>query len=150
MWFCPARPEEFSEVDKWARTYLHHLIRTIEELNEYHRRTYGSFSIIQHNWWVPRQNGGLWVPTPGNNGNVQHEQGWPTTLDDPRGVQQPILTDLCGQPADRSPNLSFASRGHSFDGKVNSVNLLFTDGHVETRGRGLMQHRFSGNFHSFY
>ena len=147
MWYCPARADEWFAADEWANQNLDHPIRTIDDLNLFHQRSYGYFAIIFHNWWVPRLNGGIWIPTPNLNGNVDDPDGWPRKTDDPRGSQQPILTDIVNGPS-RDP--ASIERGHPYNGQVVSLNLLDVDGHVEVRGRGEVEWRFSGNGNSFY
>lgn len=157
MWFCPVRPQEFQGADRWFRENggEGHGIQTVEDLNAYHRRRFGSFSIIFHSWWVPRAAGGSrWFPVPqgASGGNAHlHEDGWPLKQSDPRVSRQPILTDQCQHAvAAGPPDLEKAERGHPYRGQTQSVNLLFGDGHVETRSRSRLQWRYSGNWHSFY
>ncbi len=157
MWFCPARPEEFQEADGWFREHdgKGRGIGSVEDLNAYHRRRFKTFAIILHSWWVPRAAGGSqWFPVPaGAKGGSAylHEDGWPLKQSDPRVSRQPILTDQCQHAvAAGPPDLEKAERGHPYRGEAQSVNLLFGDGHVETRGRGRLEWRYSGNWHSFY
>ena len=156
MWFCTTRPEEFAEADKWYRENNQGQgIGDVEDLNAYHRRRFQNFAIIFHSWWVPRAAGGSrWFPVPrGATGSNawQHEDGWPLKQTDNRVSLQPILTDQCQHAvAIGDPDLEQAQRGHRWKNQVASVNLLFGDGHVETRNRSEIRWRYSGNWHSFY
>ena len=157
MWFCPTRPQNFRSADEWFRENNKegHGIRNVTDLNQFHRRSFGSFAIFFHSWWVPRAAGGnTWFPAPkeakGRNKHL-HEEGWPLTQEDYRVSRQPILTDRCQNPAaDGVPDVNKAGEGHPYQGQVDSVNLLFGDGHVETRPRAKLRWRYSGNWHSYY
>ena len=156
MWFCPVRPEEFRWADEWFRdNFEGRSIVRVADLNEYHRRRFVNFAIIFHSWWVPRAAGGSrWFPVPpGASGSEawRHEDGWPLGTGDHRISRRPILTDQCQHAAaDGPPDLEKTGRGHPWSDRVDSVNLLFGDGHVETRPRARLQWRYSGNWHSFY
>ena len=137
---------EFQWADQWFRENGRegYGIQTVEDLNAYHRLRFGNFSIIFHSWWVPRKAGGSrWFPVPqGASGDSAHlhEDGWPLKQSDPRVSHQPILTDQCQDPvAAGSPDLEKAERGHPYRGQAQTMNLLFGDGHVETRPRSRLQ-----------
>jgi prepilin-type N-terminal cleavage/methylation domain-containing protein/prepilin-type processing-associated H-X9-DG protein len=157
MWFCPTRPSNFRSANEWFKENNKdgRSIQTVGDLNEFHRRSFGNFAIFFHSWWVPRPAGGSsWFPFPeGAKGSNRHmdERGWPLRQDDFRVSQQPILTDRCQNAAsDGPPDIENAGDGHPYQGKVDSVNLLFGDGHVETRPRAKLKWRYSGNWHSYY
>jgi prepilin-type N-terminal cleavage/methylation domain-containing protein/prepilin-type processing-associated H-X9-DG protein len=160
MWFCPTRQLQFQGANEWFRenTKDNRPISTVADLNEFHRRAFGSFAILFHSWWVPRQAGGsTWFPSPPNVRSTRgqephlHEDGWPLRPTDAQAAHQPILTDRCNHAVTRGrPSINNAGEGHPFQGKIMSVNLLYGDGHVETRPRAQLKFRYSGNWHSFY
>ena len=160
MWFCPTRPHQFQNANDWFRENSrdNRALSTVKDSNEFHRKNFGSFAILLHSWWVPRPAGGnTWFPSPPNvrvpRGQEahRHEDGWPLRATDIQATRQPILTDRCQHSvASGRPSIDRAGEGHSFQGKVMSVNLLFGDGHVETRPRARLEWRYSGNWHSFY
>ena len=116
MWFCPVRPGDFADADKWFRD--HHQgrgISTVDDLNQYLRREYTTFSILYHCWWVPRplENGQLF-PTPKTSGTYCRTQdGWPQKLEDPIAAFQPVITDLCLAEGTKTTNVLKAVAGHS-------------------------------------
>jgi prepilin-type N-terminal cleavage/methylation domain-containing protein/prepilin-type processing-associated H-X9-DG protein len=154
MWFCPTRPGNFKSAQDWFRQNKKRDLITVPDLNEFLRAQFGDFAILFHSWWVPRPAGGQLFPRPAPGptaGGVGDTNGWPSRLDDPLAAVQPILTDRCQHATTLGrADLNKANEGHPYQGKVNSVNLLFGDGHVETRPRPQLKWRYSGNWHSFY
>jgi len=138
MWFCPTRPREIDPINVWCQANLGHEVQTPADLNVYYQRTYGYFSIIEgHNWWVPRVSGGVKFPVDPSG------VYWPERMEDGHASSMPILTDRCY-------DLNNPAYGHPWNGKVDSVNLLFGDGHVELRGKALLQIRWVGNANNYY
>lgn len=154
MWFCPVRPLEFQDANDWFRKQkLGTSIATVQDLNRYFVRQYGTFAIINHCWWVPRPlaDTGELFPTPKTAGTYARvPDGWPSRMEDPMSAFQPVITDLCLAEGTRTTNLLKAVAGHSFGKNVHSVNLAFADGHVETRVRAKLQWQQSGNWTTFY
>jgi prepilin-type N-terminal cleavage/methylation domain-containing protein/prepilin-type processing-associated H-X9-DG protein len=154
MWFCPTRPGNFDAVKTYFRTTKKRELRTVGDLNEFHRSQFQTFAILFHSYWVPRPAGGplFPVPAPGATaGGVGDTNGWPRRLDDPLVNLQPILTDRCQHATTLGKaDLAKAQEGHPYKSGVSSVNVLFGDGHVETRPRAKLKWRYSGNWHSFY
>jgi prepilin-type N-terminal cleavage/methylation domain-containing protein/prepilin-type processing-associated H-X9-DG protein len=158
MMFCPARPQDYDNADNWCLRNLDHSLNTLDDLNQYFVATYGDFSLFLHSWWVPRDAGdpaagGILfpTPTPGTGDN----NGWPTHTEDPLVNVQPIMTDRCQYVGAGSADVGQAQEGHPYNGTITSVNLLFGDGHVETRPRALLKWRYSGSYYgvpqySFY
>jgi prepilin-type N-terminal cleavage/methylation domain-containing protein/prepilin-type processing-associated H-X9-DG protein len=142
MWFCPTRPLEKANIDKWCVANLSHNLSSLADLNAYYERTYGYFSIIEgHNWWVPRMSGNYkW---PANTNSPPEAPYWPESNEAVQATTMPILTDRCYDP--NNP-----AYGHPFNNRVDSINLLFGDGHVENRTRDRIFPRYQGNATSYY
>ncbi len=153
MWYCPVRPADFADAQKWFKTQSKGgTLNTIEDLNKYFIRQYTSFAIIWHCWWVPRQlEDGTMFPTPTTSGTSSRtKDGWPTMLEDPAAAFQPVISDICLAEGTKTTDISKARAGHPINNKVQSVNLAFADGHVETRNGKQIQWQQSGNWTTFY
>jgi prepilin-type processing-associated H-X9-DG protein len=153
MWYCPVRPEDFTEAQKWYRTQTKGgSLSTIEDLNRYFVRQYGNFAIIWQAWWVPRPlESGAMFPTPSTPGTTSRtKDGWPTRLEDPVAALQPVISDLCLASGNGNTNVANARGGHPIGNRVQSVNLAFADGHVESRAGKKIQWQQSGNWTTFY
>ncbi|MFM8468852.1 MAG: type II secretion system protein [Limisphaerales bacterium] len=132
MWFCPVKPRMIDPINVWCQANLGHDVQTTADLNAYYQRTYTYFAILEgHNWWVPRLNGG--VKSPQNNTANRLSDFWPERMDDPFASTLPILTDRC------AALLNTTTEGHPWKNKVDSVNLLFGDGHVEQHRESQIQ-----------
>jgi prepilin-type N-terminal cleavage/methylation domain-containing protein len=153
MWYCPTRPWDFTDAQKWFSTQKKgQTLATIEDLNQYFVRQYGSFAIIWHCWWVPRPlDDGTMFPTPTTSGTfTRTKDGWPTRLEDAVASLQPVISDLCLAEGTRNTNTANARAGHPIGTRVQSVNLAFGDGHIETRNGKQIQWQQSGNWTTFY
>ncbi len=162
LWFCPVRPYDLQRVKNnmnWVRAGW--TLDSLEDLTKYWEWESGhgspgqprNFAGIRYNWLVPRPltDSGSIYPDP----KVVHSRipdGWPRKLEDPSGAIQPILTDSTYGTwnEDKTAFQSFAS-GHRFPmqttadnirSSMRSINVLFVDGHVETRGVGQLQWQF--------
>lgn len=147
LWYCPTRPFSL-ENDRafFAQTHAGAMLCTVGDLTERWLATSKVFAGINHNWWVPRplDRSGEVFPDP-KHGDCRTQEGWPTRLEDPNGAVQPILTDwvLAGWNEEKT-ELSFGG-GHLFpadppiSASLRSINLLFLDGHVETRAKPQFQ-----------
>jgi len=153
MWYCPTRPADFADAQRWFRTQNKgEGSMTIADLNKYFVRQYGNFAIIWQCWWVPRPlDDGTMFPTPTTSGTyTRTKDGWPTRLEDPMASFQPVITDLCLAEGTRNTNVANARAGHPVNNRPQSVNLAFADGHVETRNFKQLQWQQSGNWTTFY
>jgi prepilin-type processing-associated H-X9-DG protein len=158
MMFCPARPKDFQDGQAWCLANLDRSMVTMDDLNTYLQAVFGDFGMLFHSWWVPRyagdpaDGGSLFpVPTPG----VGDKNGWPAKMQDPMAALQPIMTDRCEYPDAGPPDVDKAHGGHPSGGRIDSVNLLFADSHVETHSHGKIKWRYSGSYYgtphySFY
>jgi prepilin-type N-terminal cleavage/methylation domain-containing protein len=170
MWFCPARPDDFTQTDNDFNAWAGHPISSIQDLMQ--ATLNGStatgpghdFCIILNAWWVPRRYNGhddqrfpfkppeLAAVVPASSLN------WPTKTSDLSLGAQPILTDKCvsvGQNtvasiqavSKKNPN---GANGHVYGGSVQSVNLTYGDGHVESRNRLEIRWQYRVNAGSSY
>lgn len=168
MWFCPVRPDEYNNADIWFRAAYGHGMASVSDLNLYLANWGNNFLLLSHCWWVPRpilfRPGFPLFPSPGFPGTqTRTTDGWPTSMQDPVAVSQPIITDmLANEGSDHDPSHAFG--GHPlltgsgtrmgsfqvFGRNSISVNRAYVDGHVETAAsrRVLWQHQ--GNYTSFY
>ena len=90
-------------------------------------------------------------PTPTTSSTSSRtKDGWPTQLEDAVSAIQPVITDLCLAEGHNNTNVVNARAGHSLKDRVQSVNLAYADGHVETRNRTQIQWQQSGNWTTFY
>jgi len=158
IWFCPARPKEFTAANTWYVSHYGHNIENTTDLNIYFRFRYTggtAFAFLCHAWWVPRPLTGDPINVfPSDNSvlgvTAFNTNGWPRRSSDKIAVIQPIISDYCNAPLGQT-NVSAAMNGHSVGNRVRSVNVGFADGHVETHPRALMQWQYSGlNAAAFY
>ena len=159
MWFCPLRPDDL----KKAETQAGRPISTLDDLKLGVRYASGNFAVIYHSVWIPRRKGtGTSAPTfpmlyqanGARDPNANEDYQWPSKPEDQGAALTPIMTDrIVGQGSDSDitkiqPNSW--PQGHSQGTKVQNGNLLFGDGHVETRNAGRMQWRWRASFTCFY
>ena len=144
MWFCPVRNLEFDAANTWAQANLGRPIQNTADLNAFFCRTYTRFAIIQtQDWWVPRGNGSMANKFPLNTNANATSPYWPATTDDPNAASLPILTDHC-------TSLTGNVDGHPWKNIVDSLNLVFGDGHVEQHRGPQIQLRWTGNAPNYY
>jgi len=147
MWFCPARPTEFDDLE----TSTGVTIATIDDLTLAFRKRFlgGKFAVIYHAWWVPRPVGGdprFIFPAPVTmvtGTTCRTMDGWPSRLTDTIAGTQPIISDYCDADTGVT-NLDSAMDGHYLNGSVRSVNSAFADGHVETHSHGTILWQYYG------
>ncbi len=132
MWFCPVKPRAIDPINVWCQANLGRPVQSTADLNAYYQRVYTSFAILEgHNWWVPRMNGGR--KSPQNTGTNRISDYWPERVEDAFAASLPIMSDRC------TALLNTSTEGHPWNNKVDSINLLFGDGHVELNGTSKIQ-----------
>ena len=161
MWFCPVRPNEYTDANKWFVQRFNREIVNTADLNVYFRFRYVGgtpFAILYNAWWVPRPLVGdpnpadvfpSYSPT-GLRTLSFNTNGWPRRPSDKIATEQPMISDYCHGPTGQT-NVDSATDGHSAGNKLRSVNLGFADGHVETHQRSVILWQYSGlNATAFY
>ena len=146
LWFCPVRSAEYNAANDWCLKHLQHSMATVNDLTAYLEASFGNFSLMNHNWWVPRpESDGTIFPDPNNGtGKARLPDGWPAKMSDKNCALNPIISDLtdCAvvttDPSkiplsNDSINGAFnTGNAHFFAGKLESVNTGYADGHVVT------------------
>jgi prepilin-type N-terminal cleavage/methylation domain-containing protein len=153
MWFCPVRPDEFNAANNYCLQSLHHPLSSINDLTDYFERAFGDFCVIYHCWWVPRvSTGKTFFPDPSNGtGLARLAVGWPRKTTDKNAVVQPIISDFLmasGSPSATTNTLP--SPGHSYNGRLTSVNTTYADGHTVSVPKTKIQWQWYGNYTQFY
>ena len=168
MNFCPVRPGDLDTANAWFHTYgipSHRYIQSISDLNQWFtsympggRSVNGGYAKLLHDWWVPRQNSGTPFGPMFPAADPAHYQNaplnappWPSKISDPSVSLQPIISDLAETAAGDTtvgdiPN----TEAHFYNGTLNSINLGFADGRVETHIQSAIQWRYSGQASYFY
>jgi prepilin-type N-terminal cleavage/methylation domain-containing protein/prepilin-type processing-associated H-X9-DG protein len=168
MWYCPTRPAEFSGPllgapsptvaggdDTWCRLAtpngLGHPMATLNDLIAAVTRAFpgdNGLAISYNSYWVPR------AGTPGPSklipSTTPNTNPWPVSLSDPQVSQRPILSDRLPSTSPTVASVLTGTIGHSVNGNVKSVNLLYGDGHVESHKAVEFQMQFYGNYYNFY
>ena len=153
MWFCPVRPQELAAEE----SALGHSIVSLEDLKDAVRLDPLGYAVIYHSVWIPRDTTApwprIWNSTqnkPDPRGNEQYQ--WPLKSTDRAAGLVPIMSDRSfGPKTSTSVVDAFPNTGHpSGGGKQANANLLFGDGHVETRNASAMQWRWHGSYTSYY
>jgi prepilin-type N-terminal cleavage/methylation domain-containing protein/prepilin-type processing-associated H-X9-DG protein len=165
MWFCPVRPEDVKKANEQCEAATGHPIANLADLALGVKYSGGNYGIIYHSVWVARyaadtpaqRSPGSAYPLFWNtvldrqNINANEEYAWPTKSTDPTVSKAPVLSDQVAS-ANGNKNISAAGSGHRMGGKLASANLLFGDGHVESRNASKIQWRWVGGagFVAFY
>lgn len=173
-WFCPMRPDELDAANRWAVAGLGHPISSIDELRGYFSHNYPQELVINHNYWVPRQQGSQDIPFDYSKssplfaptwvrGSDPAIYSWPRKLHDSAAAHVPLVSDKCGSgsgfgfpngwpkvgtvvPDDICPNTA-----HFVNGKLIGVNAAFADGRVEDRSPSQIRAVYSnGSAYWFY
>jgi len=158
MWFCPVRSWEYTAGEVQCQKNHRAGLNSLNDLYYYVVTFPGyGYAVMYHALWVPRYR------TPPNAANLFPDPAdappphlaWPAKLSDPNVSRQPILSDQCTGPQGTT-NFAKAAGGHplSKNGKVQSVNLLFGEGHVELHNARVIKFQYSssvaGDYPNFY
>lgn len=79
--------------------------------------------------------------------NAHETYQWPSKPTDATASKAPILSD---RVIGTSTNVAAATEGHSMNGRLDSVNVLFGDGHVDLHESTVIQWRWKGSYYTFY
>jgi prepilin-type N-terminal cleavage/methylation domain-containing protein len=142
LFFCPVSA---SKEDKMSMGGIDTAIAHI-------RLPYDWFSILDYNWWVPRKNGGNWVPT-----DPSKSDSYPDRDTHRNNSFKPLMSDILGVPktSGAAPDDLLGEGnvrgGHQKNEKLNSTSVLFGDGHAETRKPKEIKLRYDrGNWLNYY
>ncbi len=161
LWFCPSRPGDWSRHQDHFRSVSGGKdIVSVADLSQAFIAASPNYAVLSYAWWVPRPVEGFENPYPSPGEGISRVQvGWPTRPDDPSTSIQPILSDAFWAAWDddrkRLDYLGFGSMGHraSIFQSVQSLNVTFADGRVETRPAAKLQWQLNpgiGNFTFMY
>jgi len=161
MWFCPARPEEYEAAALFNNKKP---IATLMDLTNYMANLVNApgLFVMNHNLWVSRKVNapgyGATPPIPNAAGTVAHTDpalyGWPSKSTDNASRYIPFLSDTClsgygttGDTKVQDINITTMNNfptakkysGHVSSGQLNSVNVVFVDGHVDLHNQHQIQ-----------
>jgi len=163
MWFCPVRSQQYLDGVEWCKKTLMpagtHTMGNLDDLVSYVTSAGYGFAVCLHAWWVPRignaGNPGAGHPPAWPDGYYPVPPSlplgldpWPTRPSDPSAPRMPVLSDRSASLS--NPNPLQAGEAHPFGGRIKNTNILFGDGHIETRKAILIQMRYQGNYYNFY
>jgi prepilin-type N-terminal cleavage/methylation domain-containing protein/prepilin-type processing-associated H-X9-DG protein len=158
MWFCPVRPENNKDANTKCQTKTGHEIKDLTDLQSGVQYNESNFGVIYHDVWIPRYAGDVTklsnlFPTRWNyvmgipSLNANEEYQWPSKSTDREVSKVPIISD---RVIATSTNVFTAVEGHYLNRKVDGVNILYGDGHVESRKTAAMKWRWKGTYYTFY
>ena len=165
LWFCPVRNKEYAYANEWCLKNLKHSMASVTDLTAYLSASFGNFVLMNHNWWVPRkESDGTVFPDPKNGtGKARSPDGWPSKTSDKNANANPIISDLtdCAVTTtdpdkipEHNPPINGAyltGNAHFWNGKLDSVNTAYADGHVVTVRKRKMQWQWqTGPWTEFY
>jgi prepilin-type N-terminal cleavage/methylation domain-containing protein/prepilin-type processing-associated H-X9-DG protein len=153
MFFCPARPADFSAASTWFYNNgipYHQQLSTIAELNQYFlgpRSNNGTYAKLFHDWWVPRvSNFNGQFPIVSASDAPPNAQQWPMKTSDTAASLQPIISDLAeASPASTNVMSIPNTEAHFYNNSLSSINCGYADGHVDLHNRNTIQWQFTGN-----
>ena len=179
MWYCPVRIWNLQTNNSWCMANLGHPEKTLADLYCAVAETGGSpagqvnpnpanaFANIYHSVWIqrytdvtqpttifPTAHNTVFTANPNINANTAAGLPWPYDWlkkpSDPRASQIPIMSDqIVGNKSGIFPGQGHPA-GAGFNGKCLNGNLLFGDGHVETRNAINMQWRWDITYACWY
>ena len=149
-------------------TAQHHDIQTMADLTmwiDYFRANNAFFGKLLYDWWVPRASASpaagspapqLWPdPAFGGGSCPAGSPGWPRKPSDKIVATQPIISCIAEVNVTGAVDTNLAhlyqggppngiGNAHFYNGSLNSINLGFGDGHVETHGPVDISWQYSG------
>jgi len=166
MWFCPVRADETAAQYALAlKMAPPNYLNTVNDLNKYLAVYFGGgFCVLNHDLWV-KKNDGLGNVGP-NSANILPNTdlalyGFPAKTTDMASAHIPFISDACFSGYDNTKpggtsvtdinitgaNNLFASgtqlkqksSGHVSSGQIQSVNMVFADGHAATHNKQQIQ-----------
>jgi len=164
MWFCPVRTDESAAQYALAlKMAPPNSLSSVSDLNKYLAAYFGGgFCVLNHNLWVKRKDAaGNVGPYPGY---IQPNTdlalyGFPEKTTDLASAHVPFMSDSCfsgyGSTGGTSLNnvnitgadnlfvsgtqLKKKSSAHVSNGQIQSLNMVFSDGHVTTHKKQQIQ-----------
>src|SRR5262245_23777826 len=157
MWFCPVRPSEFQEANKWFLLNAKRPISNNKDLQDYYTVRFGfGFIIIQHAWWVPRSGRSSFLVMGFGQVNTNAlSVPYAARQEDPGASINPVITDTLMYPGfEKNPTIAFgghptkaADSGFQMQGTApHSICLGFGDGHAALVPRSKIVWRNYGNW----
>jgi prepilin-type N-terminal cleavage/methylation domain-containing protein len=180
LWFCPVRSWTWTEASSAVQSHLNHPFTSVNDivwLFSYNGTwPNAAFDELASSWVVPDLSAGYmpWTKRPrgspqsqmfpsiyvngsggATNSNVNSPYEYLHQTSDPHPSQVPILTDIIvSPPGTRDVNSLDPGLGHpdgaSKRGKIQSTDLVFGDGHVETHQAALIQWRYVSVYTAWY
>jgi type II secretory pathway pseudopilin PulG len=150
MWYCPVRANEFDADNKKCVSLTGHAEASISDLATTVEYSPGyDLAVCYHSYWVPRLGayGPILFPYTSPSTNP-----WPGRLTDTSISSRPILSDRVPAYMDDNP-LHLGGVGHPLHNKIQNINLLYGDGHVDAHKAGQISMQFfstSSSYNNFY
>lgn len=146
LWFCPLSAQDgWNTTTFWGSPYADPTTeqRAWAMLNAFTPDRL----LMRLNWWVPRIGAQGLFPTAQAGGPE-----FPSGISSAAAGVRPILSDHLGSTPTSVSNLDSAGvyGGHRWNGRIESVNLLFIDGHVTPHPANQIQNVYHGNYGNFY
>jgi prepilin-type N-terminal cleavage/methylation domain-containing protein len=175
MYFCPVRNQDYTEANEefhygtsagLGLSAQHRDIGSIADLSKWFstaKSVNGNYSKLLHDWWVPRTtslSGGYSFPgvvAPNVANTNANPYGWPAKTTDQAASISPIISDLA-EVSPASQNINTLNPGqvgvnpnyvwgnaHFYGRNLNSINVGYSDGHVESHNLNALQWQYTGN-----
>jgi prepilin-type N-terminal cleavage/methylation domain-containing protein/prepilin-type processing-associated H-X9-DG protein len=154
MWFCPAMPNNFNNLNNSFHQSHHRYMTSIDDLISATLFSPSSDFCVcyyMNEWWVPRLGGGTLFPLPTSTSAPANALGWPLKTTDSMVATSPITTDVCvGNPGVTNASQANAGTGHWVGNSLASVNCAYADGHVETHGKNVIKWQYTDSQFAFF
>ena len=149
MWYCPVRSAEFEADNTWCVQNLHHPEATLLDLSNAVCHVYGGGLAVSYNaYWAPRKGTSGLYPVPVAATNPDLTQ-WPSKLSDNSVSTRPLLSDRLPSNTSTDPT-KLGAVGHSQNGKLKNLNLMYGDGHLELHKAADVQLRYKDPAYGWY